>query len=496
VEKGFTDESVREAVNDFVSVDNSLPDPTRKMGSSAVAVAKALIESIIRGLPDITQWKPKHGPGSVHCDTSPIGKRLGWRQYTDLISVFRSSAYFFLKRTPQFRHKWYAMRTQYGLSKFSLVEKDSGGPRTIGLEPAEYMWCQQALKGALYRHVEKHKITKGRVNFTDQSINQRKAAEWSDWETLDMSKASDRVSLSLVRTLFEKTAIMPALEACRTPGTLLPDGRVLFYRKFAPMGSAVCFPIEALCFYALACAALHLQGMPLHLATRSVYVYGDDLIVPRGYYPGLRDVFEACSLKFNEDKCCIHGKFRETCGADMFDGNDVSITRLKKAYPNVEDPPTFIPLIKHANRLFINGYWSAARSFRVLVQQRFPGVTGCRSGDFWKRIPVHNTEDVPILSWLDSSHTTLRLISKSNGMDFVRGWVFEPTMVRAPAAGEEFYLRESLAHGGPVGEFLTPKGGKEARFLSRRFSGSVKLRTLSVLAETAWNRGDGIEFHP
>lgn len=473
IEKGFTDESLRSAIDDFIEVDSSLPISMDKSTDRLLGVGRAIIQSIFAHGPSLKNLRPQHGPGAVANRDGVVGKRVFKRCYTSLERVFRPIPTFFSLRDAAEDPTRVTARIQceYGLSRTCFVEKDSSGPRTIGLEQSEYMWCQQALKRALYAYVEQHPTTRGHVNFTDQSINRGLTAEWADFDTLDMSKASDRNSLALVRSLFGKTKIWPYLLACRSPGTVLPDGRILWFKKFAPMGSAVCFPVEALVFYALAVASLHLQGVPISIARRNVYVYGDDLIVPHGYFAALDHDFQSVGLKFNESKCCTRGKFRESCGMDAFDGHEVTPVRLRKAYPT-QDPITLIPIIKHANRLYEMGYWSASTAFRKAALRSFPRLRRLR-------LPFSPRLDLPILYWADAEHPETVTYKIRNGLTTVRGLVFKPDVQKGTRCGEVSYLRESLSRGGPVGRLLKPKEGM-VRVFDVPFRG-VLVRRLFVL---------------
>lgn len=455
LEKGFTDESLRRALEDFIQVDSALPLWHDLPRDGALGTARAIIEAAIGRSPKLHSFTPRHGPGAVAEKGLGVGKRSLGTCYTALERLFRPVPYFLSLRdiSEDPSRVYNRPKMDFGLSRLEFVEKDSSGPRTIGLEPAEYMWCQQAVKGWLYNHIETHRLTRGRVNFTDQSVNQRFTADWSAYDTLDMSKASDRNSYALVKALFEKTWIWPYLDACRTPGTVLPNGKTLFYRKFAPMGSAVCFPVQALVYFALACAILHRQGMPLSIALNNVYVYGDDLIVPHGYFTHIDAGFSRYGLKFNADKCCVAGKFRESCGVDAFDGINVTPIRLKRAYPRY-GRQDLIPLVKHANNLWRAGYRSAARALRLategLTDKVPPNVAVGGTRPRFPQLPQSSRLDLPFLYWLSDEPSTVRY-RHHNGVCTVRGWGFSPSEEKGLQSDEMKYLRESLLHGGPVG---------------------------------------------
>lgn len=479
IQKGYSDESQQKAVNDFVKVDQTLPSLDHRFSGRAgrlLGVARAVIGRLFVNINTLGVFHPRHGPGAVAGGETCVEKRRLNRCFTQLESTFRPIPWFFSLRDASEDPSRVTGRMQcaYGLDRFALAEKDSGGPRVIGLAPAAYMWCQQAVKRLMYDHLENVSMAAGFINFTNQSINRELAMNWADWETLDMSKASDRNSYALVAALFSGhrrrglSRLWNLLDASRTPGTILPDGQIMMYKKFAPMGSATCFPTMASVFYALACAVLHEQGMPLTLTFSRVFIYGDDLIVPRNYYEALNEGFQAVGLQFNSDKCCIHGKFRESCGMDAFAGEEVTPVRMKKVTIDGRGQLPLASIVEHANALYMRGYTASAIAFResALFSDEIKEY----------RIPLTRYGNLPILSWLNKDIERVRIRYK-NWIPTVKGWVFKPAELECSADGEVRYLRESLSSGGPVGK-LSSRGGR--RTLQKKYSGKFVKRQLAV----------------
>lgn len=224
------------------------------------------------------------------------------------------------------------VRDEEPCSKVVFVPKDSRGPRTICCEPLEIQYIQQGIARRLVSHIELRSTAKGQVNFTDQTINQRLAllsSKNQQWATIDLKDASDLVSIELVKCLVPPE-IWRVLDACRSTHARLPSGRKIKLEKFAPMGSALCFPIESLVFYSICVAALVLNRVPLQMALRSVYVYGDDIIVPTEHVQVVIDSLTLVGLAVNLDKSCYRSYFRESCGCDAWLGHDVTPQRIKK----------------------------------------------------------------------------------------------------------------------------------------------------------------------
>jgi len=251
-----------------------------------------------------------------------------------------------------------------------------------------------------------------------------------------MKDASDRVSLKLVEKLFSGTSLYEALIASRSEYTRLPDGKVVRLSTFAPMGSAVCFPIEALCFYALAVAVLHLH---LHRGLKHpvVYVYGDDIIVEREAYPLLLQYFPKVGLKFNLEKCCVAGFFRESCGCDAFMGVDVTPIRLRTTWSHrsIRDASELVSYIELSNSLWDAGYWGVATMIEQMVEDRYGRLPYVRQKysyrDLAGRIRIDSS---PLLGWYrphvhesiaNRSRVRVRFNPHLHRIEY-RNWVIRP----------------------------------------------------------------------
>lgn len=314
---------------------------------------------------------PRHGPGAV-----ATGERLEekWefsRLYSSVHQYYPYYDYFMVGRGRELQDRlgWYKslLRQDTGVAKVVLVPKDSRGPRLISAEPLEYQWIQQGLGRKLASFLERDSsLTRKRINFEDQGINRRLALRSSTTQrfaTLDLQDASDRVSLELVRRVFAHTPqLLRALEATRSSATLLPNGEVVHLKKFAPMGSALCFPVEAYIFWVIIVASSVLdENLPLKKAARRVYVYGDDIIVPTKWALRSMHALESVGLKVNRQKSCITGSFRESCGMDAFKGVPVTPIRLKKRYSNRSSDGTVLSSYSSiANALEKAGYGGVA----------------------------------------------------------------------------------------------------------------------------------------
>lgn len=375
----FTDEQERAVVasfekteHDLTTSDNSLREiedlvvrsynsPPGAVGTAPWKVnvarnARAVLNRLFDAF-DPTDVTPRHGPGIVATKQRLWGKFHWSNVASQITNVYPFDAYF-CASLGHVCDRWRTFESITDKSlpaKVLLVPKDSRGPRLISCEPVDYQWAQQGLGSAIVKHVESHPLTRESVRFTDQEPNRNAALVGSAtgrYATLDLNEASDRVSLDLVRLLFPYK-VLPYLEACRTTSTCLPDGRVLPLRKFAPMGSCLCFPVLSLVVWSLLSS-----NMPDTYTRDRVYVYGDDVIVPTTQVENAIIILESFGLKVNRDKSCTSGLFRESCGMDAFLGQNVTPVRLRTVWSSRRSPNVYTSWIAYANSFYDKRYFA------------------------------------------------------------------------------------------------------------------------------------------
>ncbi len=281
------------------------------------------------------------------------------------------------------------------------VPKTAKAPRIIAIEPTAMQYMQQALSSVLVRLIERddNVVAGAMVGFADQNPNRRLAREGSltgSFATLDLSEASDRVSHLLVQNLvYRWPLVREAFEVTRSYRADVQGFGVLPLAKYASMGSALTFPVEAMCFLTLVFLAIEWeQGFPL---TRDqikseflgrVLVYGDDIIVPAAYAPSVAWTLEAFGLKVNQGKSFWTGKFRESCGREYYDGHDVSVVKVRKVVRHDDGKLSFPTTLKHVpeiesfvalrNRFYAAGMWQTAsyldEQIVTLLRGHFPNV--------------------------------------------------------------------------------------------------------------------------
>lgn len=194
------------------------------------------------------------------------------------------------------------------------VPKNAKTHRTIAKEPRANGFLQKGF-GAYFRR----RLKSVGINLDDQGRNQDGAYRaYSDLlATLDLKGASDAVCRELVYELFPLDWAI-ALDQCRSPKALMPDGRMITLQKFSSMGNGFTFELETLIFWALSCSVVDRTG------GGEVLIYGDDIIVPQGAADPLIHLLSFCGFRTNNEKSFTSGAFFESCGRHYFAGIEVT----------------------------------------------------------------------------------------------------------------------------------------------------------------------------
>jgi hypothetical protein len=343
---------------------------------------------------DPTQGRYRHGPGSV----SNLDKR-------------RCSKYRWSNWSPRLEHVFPIADCGYSnynswiddtytrhisdedveslepFAKMVGVLKDFDKPRLILIDQSEQMWCQQSLLDHIVSAVEASWIGDF-IAFRDQTLNQMLCQAGSvsgELATVDLSAASDRISCLAVGCAWRANpAVLVALAAARTQYVRMefPDGTVREHRllKFAGMGNACTFPVESMFFLSVAISATLCarELRPTEANIRSligeVSVFGDDIIVPTSATGLLCDLLHVLDCKVNVQKSFTTGRFRESCGLDAYNGDDVSSVYWHGPYDG-KSGESYSQTIDTCNNFFGNGYMNVGHHLRsTLHQTQVPDV--------------------------------------------------------------------------------------------------------------------------
>ena len=391
---------------------------------------------------------PKHGPGATADRLRGNAKfdQLEWT--TRLERIFPYGEY----ALPSWRYRYRLDRVDYrepGAERpvrVITVPKTLKTPRIIAIEPTCMQYMQQALMEKLTRFLEDDDILKGMIGFTDQTPNQRLARDGSLGQglaTLDLSEASDRVSNQHVRLLFKHFPhAFAAVDATRSRKADVPGHGVIRLAKFASMGSALCFPVEAMVFLTIVFLGLQdahrrrLTSKDIKSYRGRVRVYGDDIIVPSTALNHVIARLTAFGLKVNSDKTFSDGKFRESCGRDYYDGTDVTPVRVRHVFPSCRgDVREVMAAVSLRNRLYESGLWRSAAWMDSWIEPLL--------GGYYPR--VHSTS--PVLGRVSFLSPETQRISPTLHRSEVRGWIVSHRTPSSRVSGEGALLKFFLRRG-------------------------------------------------
>lgn len=275
-------------------------------------------------------------------------------------------------------------------SKLIAVPKTQKGPRLIASEPIAHQWMQQALKRELERMVERS-VLKFSISFASQEpsrIDALKSSRDGLRATIDLSSASDRLSCYVVERAFRSHGdLLHSFHAVRTRWLVnnidKKSPKYIVLRKFAPMGSALTFPVQSIVYAMTAITAVLYQRnwsvsrANLICAAKQVRVYGDDIIVPVDCVGVLRELLTQLGLKVNESKTFSKGFFRESCGVDAYAGVDVTPTYVLEVCRETR-PESIVSVVASSNNFLLQGMFETAAYLQstvpIKIRRRIPTV--------------------------------------------------------------------------------------------------------------------------
>lgn len=318
-------------------------------------------------------FRPRHGTGA----TSDAGK-IRHDKWTHLkVDVVAHV----LLRGPDLKTLVPKLRLFSGkhsrrVSRVVFVPKQAGKDRTICMEPAFLQYLQQGVSRQLVSFAsDRSHPLHNLVDISNQEIN-RELCSWAyleDLATIDLSDASDSVSSRLVSYLTRGLPLARYLRATRSTYTSLA-GRTSRMDKFAPMGSALCFPIECYVFASVVELAYRLHyGQSGAGRLKGCSVYGDDIIVPQALYQRVVDILSTLGFIVNSSKSFSSGAYFESCGVEYLYG--VKINTIKHPRTHLTSPDEISPedvgmITDLANAFFGQGYFRARRNFLISYNKK------------------------------------------------------------------------------------------------------------------------------
>lgn len=279
--------------------------------------AREIIRGILGQTPtradlDYVYENCRFGPGATTSLSGVVtqGKKYSLRalEATPRVASFRVFG---------FPEAWKGQNVEISLrsySKLVTVPKNAKTDRVICIEPDLNIFVQLGF-GALIRE----KLRRAGLDLNTQEVNRDLASKALELDlcTLDLSAASDTISRELVWLLLPY-GWASALEFSRVDSTSI-DGEILPLEKWSSMGNGYTFELESLIFWAISLAACEAFELKLD----RVKAYGDDLIFPAFALEIVVETLDFLGFSVNHEKTFGKGRFRESCGTDWFDGQNV-----------------------------------------------------------------------------------------------------------------------------------------------------------------------------
>jgi len=329
---------------------------------------------------------PKHGPGAT---ADRIAGNRKWRQFewTDRLEhVFPFgehcvSSWRFYQESAQ-RVSYLEPGAERPV-RVITVPKTLKTPRIIAIEPVCMQYMQQGLLDAFESAIAADDNAAAIVGWQSQVPNQhlaRKGSRNGALATLDLKEASDRVSNQHVRLLLTNHRFLSeAVDSCRSRKADVHGFGVIRLAKFASMGSALCFPFEAMVFATIIFLAIEeelnrpVTRRDIKSMRGKVRVYGDDIIIPVEYVDSVIECLEDFGLRVNSGKSFWNGKFRESCGKEYYNGEDVSIVRVRSFLPtSLTDASEIVSTASLRNHCYKHGLWGAAAFLDEYMEKLIP----------------------------------------------------------------------------------------------------------------------------
>jgi hypothetical protein len=334
-------------------------------------------------------WRVRHGPGAV---SEPYrNSKYEFGSWTERLSrVFDRDEFRFPNLSFAGRPGEAGSRDlcPEPTCKLIAVPKDMRGPRLIASEPISHQFCQQAIRSFLKDRLQSSPV-RFSISITDQELSRNavlRASHDGSMISADLKSASDRLSCYVVERMFRRnTSLLRALAATRTsvlaqnPKKLDKKQPLLLrLRKYAPMGNSTVFPLQSIVYTIIGVTALisdvlHIEPTKIrrrHIerASTMVRIFGDDILIASEAWPTMDRLLRLLWFRVNDSKTHTHGKFRESCGMDAYDGVDVTPAYVLRSF-DTERPTTVESVVATSNNFYMKGWLNTSAWLRWTIPE-------------------------------------------------------------------------------------------------------------------------------
>lgn len=188
-------------------------------------------------------------------------------------------------------------------SRFSTVPKNNERDRPINVE----CFGNTVVQRSIGIHIRNELKKLFSIDLDTLAETHRELIASNEYATIDLSNASDSVSLALCEFLLP-THLMKAITASRSDFILGHDGQYHKIRKVSSMGNGFTFELMTLILTAVA-----------RTMDPTASVFGDDIIIKKEHAVRMIQLIESVGFVVNKEKSFIDGPFRESCGGNYHD---------------------------------------------------------------------------------------------------------------------------------------------------------------------------------
>lgn len=407
----FVDESFNEtAFRGWTDIETGLAN--LELSSVDTDSISAVLKTLLPRF-SLEDFRPKFGPGAVQERgvRGRIGKLRSF-QYDPLIDRFlfhghigkyglgKESGLTPDRVIPDVS-KWDPARgISSRVARLMFVPKNLKVARSICMEPSTLMYFQQGIMSRMTELIESSRFGSF-IRLNDQSYNRDLSligSYTSEIDTIDLSSASDCLSLELVKKVFPQSWQIPMIVS-RSHSAILPDGTLRPLLKFAPMGSALCFPTQCLlfasvCIYAACLYTYEAENVNVEFLdwmssatirriarkfrrSRSLAVhgfqplgiYGDDICVDRRLTDIVKAILSRLGFVVNDEKSFTGSQsFRESCGGFYLNGHDITPLYFRvKGVKEFTTPSHVASQVHLINSAWVRGYKNLYRFLRYSI---------------------------------------------------------------------------------------------------------------------------------
>jgi hypothetical protein len=276
------------------------------------------------------------GPGaSIGSDqNSSYAKMFSSKMATtsfDLYTIYRDyiEGYESQREAENIRRAEFGYPKIVSSSRCNFVPKTRLVSRMVCVEPSLNMFFQLGLGTMLEGRLR----DQFGIDLSTQPDNNRRLAQigskTGQFSTIDLSSASDSISMNLCRLVLP-TWLFDLLSLLRVRYTDI-DGVPVELNMMSTMGNGFTFPLQTILFSCIIRAAYRIHNVPFKRnGVLNWACFGDDLIVETSAFRSVARLLDLLGFTMNGAKTFFEGPYRESCGADWFNGQPVRGVYIKR----------------------------------------------------------------------------------------------------------------------------------------------------------------------